>query len=357
MKLIKYFVILLIFIVPGIGGFVWYQYQLFSSPNQLSSNEVFYEVVPGKTWDQVIEDLHQVGVITQPESFKIYVRLLGPRAKLKVGDYAFPSGQKPYQVLSVLGSGISRQFNFTVTEGMNIFEIAKQFQDLGLGTYDEMLGLLKNNSKASQDLGFSVPSYEGFLFPDTYKITKYMKAEDLIKMMRSKFNQVFAEIYDQKLQPQMSVLELVTLASIVEKETGAANERPTISAVFHNRLKKGMLLQTDPTIIYGIADLTGKYEIKIASKDIREPTRYNTYVIKGLPPGPIANPGKEALLAAMKPDDSDYLFFVSKNDGTHIFSRTYDEHNSYVVKFQKDPSARQGKSWRDLNKTDQGDTQ
>ena len=142
--------------------------------------------------------------------------------------------------------------------------------------------------------------------------------------------------------------QILTLASIVEKETGAPEERPLVASVFHNRLRKGMLLQTDPTIIYGKAKETGKIVLNITRADLTRYTPYNTYVIKGLPPGPIANPGKAALQAVVHPAQSDYLYFVSKNDGTHQFSTDLAAHNAAVRKFQLDPKAREGKSWRDL---------
>jgi len=166
------------------------------------------------------------------------------------------------------------------------------------------------------------------------------------------YNEVMAssQIQDFPWAKNWGKRQIVTLASIIEKETGAPEERPLISSVFHNRLKRGMLLQTDPTIIYGKAMLTGKIEINITRADLSKATDYNTYVISGLPPGPIANPGKESLLAAVRPASSKYLYFVSHNDGTHQFSEDYQSHVKAVQKFQLDPKARQGKSWRDLNK-------
>jgi UPF0755 protein len=140
------------------------------------------------------------------------------------------------------------------------------------------------------------------------------------------------------------------LASIIEKETGAPQERRLISSVFHNRLKKNMKLQTDPTVIYGMAALSGSVPNNIRKSDLLRPSKYNTYVIYGLPPGPITNPGKLALIAALNPEQSEFLYFVSQNDGTHVFTKTYNDHINAVKKFQMNPAARAGKSWRDLNK-------
>ncbi|HEY1078907.1 MAG TPA: endolytic transglycosylase MltG, partial [Bdellovibrio sp.] len=187
-------------------------------------------------------------------------------------------------------------------------------------------------------------------FPETYMLTKFTDTKTLISNMVKRFLYVYNEV-----APEAQVLgwprhKVVTLASIIEKETGAPEERPLISSVFHNRMQKNMRLQTDPTVIYGKAEQTGKIEINITRADLTTPTRYNTYTITGLPPGPIANPGKEALLAAVKPAASEFLFFVSQNDGTHVFSVDYKGHESAVKRFQLDRKAREGKSWRDLNK-------
>jgi UPF0755 protein len=166
--------------------------------------------------------------------------------------------------------------------------------------------------------------------------------------MVKRFLFVFGEVLPQSHVQGWTRHQIVTLASIIEKETGAPEERPLISSVFHNRLLKKMRLQTDPTVIYGKAEKSGKIEINITRADLLTPSRYNTYVIPALPPGPIANPGKEALLAAVNPAASGYLFFVSQNDGTHVFSEDYSAHNRAVQKFQLDRKAREGKSWRDL---------
>ena len=168
--------------------------------------------------------------------------------------------------------------------------------------------------------------------------------------MVKRFLFVYHEAVPQNEVPGWTRHQIVTLASIIEKETGAPEERPLISSVFHNRLKKGMRLQTDPTVLYGKAERVGSFAINITTEDLRTPNRYNTYTIYGLPPGPIANPGREALSAVLAPAESTYLYFVSQNNGTHIFSSDYEAHNKAVKHFQLDPKAREGKSWRDLSK-------
>jgi len=173
--------------------------------------------------------------------------------------------------------------------------------------------------------------------------------------MVQRFLKTYKKIRNEnRFQVDLAILpnrhSIVTLASIIEKETGAAEERPIISSVFHNRLNKKMRLQTDPTVIYGILDKTGVMTKNIRKKDLREPNKYNTYTFRGLPVGPIANPGKEALLAALQPEPTDFLYFVSRNQGTHVFSKNYRDHTNAVRRFQLNRAARKGKSWRDLKK-------
>jgi UPF0755 protein len=183
------------------------------------------------------------------------------------------------------------------------------------------------------------------LFPDTYGVTRSESAKDIIAKMVRRYHQIVDPSWPARArQIGFSMHEVVIFASIVEKETGAAWERPLISSVFHNRLKKRIRLQSDPTVIYGIKNYSGN----ITKADLRRKTPYNTYRIAGLPAGPISNPGKEALHAALYPKKSPYIYFVSRNDGTHVFSKTLKEHNRAVYKYQKLRKHRVGKSWRDL---------
>ena len=185
------------------------------------------------------------------------------------------------------------------------------------------------------------------MFPDTYNLTKYTPLRELIAAMVQKFILAYNNV-EPMATVRMSRHEAVTLASVIEKETGAPDERPMIASVFHNRLHKGMRLQSDPTIIYGLWVASGVMKENITKADIMSPTQYNTYYIAKLPVGPISNPGKDALLAALRPSNSDNLYFVSRNDGTHAFTKTYEDHQKAVRLFQLDPRAREGKSWRDL---------
>lgn len=260
----------------------------------------------------------------------------------------------PDEILQIITSGKSIARSFTVSEGLSSYEIAELYEKEGFGKGSDFMSLIRDPQLIKELLGENLESLEGYLFPETYMLTKYTDARALIANMVKRFLIVYNEVAPQSAIQGMTRNQIMTLASIIEKETGAPEERPLISSIFHNRLAKKMKLQTDPTIIYGKAESLGKIVINITHSDLVTPTRFNTYVIDGLPPTPIANPGKEAILAAMKPAQSDYLFFVSRNDGTHVFSESYQAHLQAVQSFQQNTKAREGHSWRELkNRTNE----
>lgn len=339
---------LILCIVVVTGGAAYIGWQFVNAPASSEKREVIYEVLPGRSFAAVARDLQLLGVVQNAEFFSLFARALGLRPRMKAGEYLLHTSMRPKEVLDVITSGRSIARPFTVSEGLNIFEIAQAFEAGKFGTASEFLKLARDQKFAKSLLGIDADSVEGYLFPETYQMTKFTTARELITAMVARFNVVWKNL--ALPAGRLSKHELVILASIIEKETGAPEERSLISAVFHNRLNRRMRLQTDPTIIYGIADLTGRIPSNITKADITRPTRYNTYVINGLPPGPIANPGAESLRAAFYPQQSDALFFVSRNDGTHIFSSNYRDHEKAVRDYQKNPRARQGKSWRDLKR-------
>lgn len=346
------FIIALGLVLGSAVGFVGFlSFEFFKTPPSNEAKEVIYEVIPNKGFNIIAKELELKGVIKNATFFTAYARVTGGRAKIKVGEYGLSTNMLPHEVLSIITSGKSIERPFTVSEGLNIYEIAENYEAQGFGKKTDFLTICKDPEFVKKMTGENLPSLEGYLFPETYQITKFTDAKALITSMVHRFNLIYSDIEKQKLPTQLNKREVITLASIIEKETGAPEERPLISSVFHNRIKKNMRLQTDPTIIYGIADVTGAIPTKIHKTDITAPTKYNTYVINGLPPGPIANPSKEAILAALKPQESNYLYFVSHNDGRHQFSESYEAHSKAVQKYQLDPKAREGKSWRDLNKT------
>jgi UPF0755 protein len=256
----------------------------------------------------------------------------------------------PFAILLTFTSGISIVHPVTVREGENIYEIAQDLREKNLISSARTFLALCNNQEfiASLEHFKNDPphSLEGYLLPDTYFLDRTLSEQDIAKKMVHHFFEFWGP--DQEKQSQEKGIprnNLITLASMIEKETGAAEERPLISSVFYNRLRKKMKLQSDPTTIYGIWN---RYHGSLHKADLREKNEYNTYQISGLPAGPIANPGKEAISAALKPAESNFLYFVSHNDGTHEFTSNYADHLAAVRKFQLNPKAREGKSWRDL---------
>jgi UPF0755 protein len=289
------------------------------------------------------------GIIQDPTMFNWLGRLTRQWRGVKAGEYQVSAAMSPMTIFATITSGISVIHPVTVREGENMYEIAEDIADKQLSKKEDFLALC-TDSEFITTLGFKpeMKTLEGFLYPDTYYFNRTMNAEDMIRQMVRHANQMWTHSDQSAAEALgMSRFQIVTLASIIEKETGAPQERPMISSVFHNRLEKKMRLQSDPTTIYGMWD---HYQGKIHKTDLSAINPYNTYTIPALPLGPIANPGKDAIEAALHPATTDYLFFVSHNNGTHEFTRSLDEHNRAVRKFQLDPKAREGKSWRDLNK-------
>jgi UPF0755 protein len=350
MKKVVVISILGIFACALLGSFLFWQ-DFVNRSVGTASTEVVFEVKPKMSFRAIAKELYAAHLISNPELLVLYSRLKGSAGQAKVGEYALNQGMKPSEILSVLNSGKSIEYQVTISEGLSMYEIADIFAQAKLCPSDVFLKTVTDKELVKSLIGEDVDSLEGFLFPSTYSFTKYTDYKELIRKMVANFQENYKEALSQAKIKGWNRKQIVTLASIIEKETGAPSERPLVSSVFHNRLKKGMMLQTDPTIIYGKARETGKIEINITRADLTRFTPYNTYVIKGLPPGPISNPGKAALQAAVDPAQSEFLFFVSHNDGTHQFSADLVSHNAAVKKFQLDPKAREGKSWRDLNKT------
>ncbi|MEW6289999.1 MAG: endolytic transglycosylase MltG [Thermodesulfobacteriota bacterium] len=275
-------------------------------------------------------------VIDDDIRFGLLARRMGAVGKLQAGEYCFTADLSHQAIIEKLARGEVSYRPLTVPEGFNIFQIGDLLAS-GFG-YDRNDFLRQvQDAKLIKSVGLDVPSLEGYLFPDTYFVTRGQMLNEIVAMMVHRFNKVYNEISKQNQGASPSVPqavsrhEIVILASIVEKETALPDERPLIAAVFLNRLKNNMKLQADPTVIYGIADFNGN----ITRQDLITPSPYNTYTKTGLPAGPIANPGKESLVAVLHPAATGYLYFVAQNDGSHFFSSTLEEHNRAVIRFQK----------------------
>lgn len=312
--------------------------------------ELLFDVAPGSNMTQIAADLENKNLVRNAKLFLFYSRFKKMNSKLKVGEYSLNQAMTPNQILEVLASGKSVTRNLTIAEGLSIFDIAEILEKSGVGEKKEFFSLAYDKDFIKSLLQEDLSSLEGYLFPETYKITKFESMKSIVTQMVRRFLTVWSRYELQAKQKGWSRNQLITFASIVEKETGAAFERPLVSSVFHNRLNKKMRLQTDPTVLYGVALKNGAMPINITKTDLLTPTKHNTYTNYGLPPTPISNPGEDAIKATFEPVKSNYLYFVSKNDGTHIFSENYGNHNAAVRSYQMNSKARNGKSWRDLEK-------
>jgi len=286
---------------------------------------------PGQDFKSAAMMMSREGIIKEPFKFTLFAVLKGYDKKIKAGEYLFSSQTTPNLVLSDLVEGKTILYKLTIPEGYDMRMIASVVAKAGFGTRDEFMDVAQDTVLARK-MGIEARTFEGYLFPDTYFFPKGTTPAVVVAAMVQRFQSVFSEGLRRRAESMgLSERQVVTLASIIEKETGAAFERPIISSVFHNRLKRNMRLESDPTVIYGIKDFDGN----ITRRHLLEATPYNTYAIFGLPPGPIASPGRKSIEAALYPSDTNFLFFVSKNDGSHIFSATFREHNRAVMKYQK----------------------
>lgn len=336
-------------LVMGLVVFgVWETFTIFSTAKGTADEKVVFLLEPGVPFRQIVKRLEDQNLIDNHLSLLIFAKVTGWDRKMRHGEYALNRGMTAYQLLETLASGKSILYPVTFPEGSNMYEMANELEAKGFFKASDFLAFVKNPEEVKALTGENLSSLEGYLFPETYMLTRFTTIKELVSSMvrrfRTVYDEVLAEMGGKTTMPRHSV---VTLASIVEKETGVPEERPLISSIFHNRLKIGMKLQTDPTVMYGVLHETGQAKMNITKKDLLTPTIYNTYTIKALPPGPIANPGREAIRAVMKPAESKYLYFVSRNDGTHVFSEDYKGHNKAVKDFQLNSKAREGKSWRD----------
>lgn len=312
------FTLLLVAIVLG-GGALWIGEARYRAPGPLTADKAV--VVPNEYGVMDIADLLvKQGVIS--DKWVFVGAAVGTRAsgKLKAGEYAFPQGASIAQVLGTIVSGKVLEYTVTIPEGLTSDQIVQRLMEV-----PELSGSIRQ-----------VPR-EGSLMPDTYKITRGTSREDVLRRMARTQDAELKEIWEKRdpSVPLKSPEELVILASIVEKETGVAEERPMVAAVFVNRLNKKMKLQSDPTIIYGLVRGKGRLDRPITRTDITSPTPFNTYAIVGLPPGPIGNPGRASLEATANPAKTKHLYFVADGTGGHVFAETLDQHNKNVTRWRQ----------------------
>ena len=285
----------------------------------------------GEGFNAIIANLGEAGFIKDPIKFKLLALIKRYDTKIKAGEYALSSSMPPAVILDIMVRGKTYLHKITIPEGYNLHQIAAVMSDAGFGAEEDIIKKTTDPSFVGNQ-GIEAESLEGYLYPDTYYFPKDESVEDIVSATVERLWAVFKPEWKERAKELgFSIHQIITLASIIEKETGVKHERELISSVFHNRLKKGMRLETDPTVIYGIKNFNGN----ITRKHLSTKTPYNTYQIEGLPPGPIASPGYDSIKASLYPAETRYIFFVSKNDGTHYFSVNLKEHNKAVNKYQR----------------------
>jgi UPF0755 protein len=324
--------LILVLIAAGAAG-AWLYVRARSPYRGFSGPEQFVEIPPGAGTRAIGDRLVASGVVRDTITFRIALALSGHAKRLKAGEYRFDAPMTPQEVIGKIARGEVYVVNVTFPEGLSVLEMSKIFEAHGFGTAASFV-------EAAQDAALIHPldpaarDLEGYLFPETYALPRHTAAKKLVAIMTDRFEKVFTDDLRKAAAAHgWTVRQAVTLASIVEKETAKPEERPLVAAVYATRLRIGMPLQCDPTVIYALAK-AGHYDGNIHKVDLAYDSPYNTYRYPGLPPGPIASPGKASLDAAVHPADVDYLYFVSRNDGSHEFARTLEEHNRNVQKFQ-----------------------
>ena len=292
---------------------------------------IIVEIQPGMNLKQVTQELAQNNLLNSPRAFRLLTWLEGKENQIQVGEFELSPSLASGEILKVITSGKTHLHSVTIPEGYRITEIAAVITQKGLTTDEEFLQEAEKKEFLST-LNIPTENLEGYLFPETYHFGKFLGTKIIVKTMLDTFKQrvLTPEILNRAKEMGMTIHETITLASLIEKETGSQSERSLISSVFHNRLKRNMLLQTDPTVIYAISNFDGN----IRKKDLSIDSPYNTYMYPGLPPGPIASPGLESIIAALNPVESQYLYFVSRQDGSHHFSKSLIEHNRAVHRYQ-----------------------
>ncbi len=297
---------------------------------RLDYKHIIVTITPGQNFNKTVSDLSHHHLINSPLKFKLIARLKAYDRKIMAGEYELSASMSPLTILETLTNGKIRLHRLAIPEGFDIKQIAQRAESSGFCGQEKFIKAA-TDPKFTQKMRIPAQTFEGYLFPDTYLFPKDITAKQIITAMVKQFRTTFSDAWEKQAESiGFTIHEIITLASIIEKETGVASERPVIASVFHNRLKKNMRLESDPTVIYGIKDFNGN----ITKKDLQRLTPYNTYLVSGLPPGPIANPGAESIKAALFPARTNYLYFVAKRDKTHQFSATLKDHNRAVRKYQ-----------------------
>jgi UPF0755 protein len=318
-----------------LAGWIWLGLESRARPAGPSAGRpVPFEARKGKGVGAIATDLRATGVIPKRMPFILAYELFFAPRKVKAGEYELPAGGRAVDILGRLVEGRVVLHPVTIAEGLTLKETLGRLAAAGFGPLADLEAAARDTSDIAL-LDPDATSLEGYLHPETYHFPKGTPAAEIIRRMTGQFREVFdSSLRARAAARRMSVRDTVILASLIEKETALPAERKLVSAVFHNRLVLGMKLDCDPTVIYGLT-LLGPFEGRLRTKDLKTDTPYNTYMHAGLPPGPICSPGRGSLEAAVEPADVEYLYFVSRNDGSHEFNRSLADHSRAVRKYQR----------------------
>jgi peptidoglycan lytic transglycosylase G len=319
--------VLVLLVLVGSAALGWRELH---RPQLLPAGGALLTITPGEGFHSVATRLQTAGVIRYGWLLSLWARATGLDRQVRSGDYRFDRPLSPLGVLDLLRSPLAALHRVTIPEGSTVAQVAAIFAAHGFGGTDAFL-CAAHDPNLLADLDLPASGAEGYLFPDTYALSWSVTPAGIIRRMVTRFRDATAEFQSLREQRDLATNGWVTLASIVEKETGIEKERPLVAAVFLNRLRLNWPLQSDPTVIYGLPNFDGD----LTRADLQRPTPYNTYTHGGLPPGPICNPGRAALAAVLHPAPVDYLYFVARGDGTHQFSTSLAEHNRAVQRFQR----------------------
>jgi UPF0755 protein len=320
----------LFLVLSGLTAFYLWSY--YHTPASHEAEERIVALAPGTTLSQIAAQLAENGLLRHRWMFVLYVRWLAPGPHLQAGEYSLSTSMSPAQIAAILRGGKVRYHTLTIPEGSTIRDIALLVSTLGLGNAQAVRDLAHDTTFITA-LGLTAPSLEGYLFPETYRVQRGRRERELLALMVQTLQANYTpEMALQADRLGFSQHEVLTLASLIEKEARIDDERPLIAAVYHNRLRHGMRLQCDPTVIYALGE---QFDGNIRKADLNIDSPYNTYRYAGLPPGPIASAGRRAIEAALAPAAVDYLYFVAiGQDGRHKFSTTLAEHNQAVREYQ-----------------------
>lgn len=318
-------------IAAAFASFKAAEHYFFAPLDPTVSTPSIFVIAPDKNFREVAADLEVSNYIKHRYAIRLLAKFQKKDTLAMAGEYEFSPSMSPQEILDAMVEGRMILRKITLKEGLTVSDIGPILEEAGI-TQRALFEQALNDPKLREELKVPGATFEGYLFPETYRIQRNTPPRKVIQTLRAQLDSKWPEEWNIRLlELHMTKHQVLTLASIIEKESGNAEEQPIVASVFHNRLRKGMRLQSDPTVIYGIANFNGN----ITKADLQTQTPYNTYVISGLPPGPIANPGLTAIKAALYPADTNYFYFVGNGKGKHIFSENLDQHNQAVNVFQR----------------------